>query len=687
MTPSDEPHTEMKMKEFRFGGEDTEGVTLPAEDANISDAIDAYAGLKEAQRTAQLPGNGGFVKALEEALRDGEERLRRAVALSVLSGALKALRGAVRRAAEDDDPAPLKGSALFGQKNGEVTAEGLGDRLEAWREEPPPFFLSVAEDVLEKGDESRWEGWAEWAATHVLYWAREDVNEQIREEGRSPEDVPDEEWDARFSDQLTVETYFWDAVEILASELGTTVAESVFETAQDEALSVVQIERLFGLHEDDPHEDDAAAPRPSPSPETPDYDPDPFTGENNTAGLLAGPFSNAVTGSIMEADGEPAKSNQGEWGQGPGGGPVRVEKLKTPYEGRAVLKVQAAAGADPAEVEAAMGWEMLGRMDMDTVWLHLLLLGHASAPHRDGWDTITIPRKRIENALGLRNGDNYTVAQRAEEVERHVRALQSIYVKFRGVRRHGEVTRLTNSRNPTPLWNIQMVEHADLFEDSVRKDWVLKVKEGIWGEEFLQDWEAPQWTPLPKQWFDQIDRRGKDWTQRLAVALLFLFRINAKRGGKVKLRAEKMLEICGTDLSGSSRRGTERKRRLSKALDSLSHNYKIDVRADRVHMDNTAGISHSKWKTRVATFYPPKDISGELFRNESDGRPPLPEVKGGDWTAGQIKQLRSDLGDTQAEFSGRVGVSRQMISRYENNHDPPSNRVCKILDRLHSRFR
>jgi DNA-binding XRE family transcriptional regulator len=173
----------------------------------------------------------------------------------------------------------------------------------------------------------------------------------------------------------------------------------------------------------------------------------------------------------------------------------------------------------------------------------------------------------------------------------------------------------------------------------------------------------------------------------LAVALLFLFRINAKRGGVVKLRAEKMLDICGTDMEGSSRRRTERKRRLSKALDALRERYNIGVEAGRVHIDNTSGISHADWKGRTATFHPPDEMSGELFRNENDGRPPLPDVKGGDWTAAQIRQLRSDLGDTQSEFAEKLGVSRQMVSRYENRHDPPSDDVRKTLDRLDSRFR
>lgn len=434
--------------------------------------------------------------------------------------------------------------------------------------------------------------------------------------------------------------------------------------------------------------DDAPAPRP----ETPDHDPDPFTGPNGTAGLLAGRFQNGVKDSLLDATGEPAPTTQGEWGLGPDDAPVRVEKLdggNSPYEGRAVLKVQAHSDADPAEVEAAMGWEMLERMDMDTVWLHLLLLGHASAPHRRGErQVMTIPRKRVENVLGFHRGDGKSVEQRAEEVEQHIKALQSIYVRFQGVKRHGDRTRLTNERNATPLWNIQMLEHADLFENSVRRDWVLKVKEGLWGEEFLHEWEDPQWTPLPKEWFDQIDRRGKDWTQRLAVYLLFHFRRNVENGAVVNLNAGTMLDICGADTGGRSQRKTERKKRLSSALDALRDRYGIGVQAERVHMRHTKGMSTENWKTNSATFYPPEKMSGELFRNESDGRPPLPEVKGGDWTKDQIKRLRSDLGWSQAEMAEYLGVSQGYVSQLESGRaTPPSDEKCKLFDRLDSRHR
>jgi DNA-binding XRE family transcriptional regulator len=684
--PEDEPDEEQTFKRFQFGGPDTEPVTVHGEDADIGDAIDAFEGLKEAQRTARLPENEDFVEALARDLRDGKEHLKRAIAISMLEGSLQAFASALGRAEENEDLELFEESALFEEnEEGTFVAEtDLGELMEEWKEEPPEFFSETAANFLE--DTDPWDEWAEWTATHVMYWAAEDVNKELRYLGKNPETVSDEEWDRRFNDRLTVEEYFSDAVQILGAELASGVSDRIQEAVAEQELTFVDLEHLLDLHEDD--EDDAPAPRP----ETPDYDPDPFTGPNDTALLLSGRFQNGVKDSLLEADGEPAETRMGEWGRDHEGAPVRVEKLdggNSPYEGRAVLKVQARADADPAEVEAAMGWEILERVDMDTVWLHLLLLAHASAPHRRGErQVMTIPRKRVENVLGFHRGDGKSVKQRAEEVEQHIKDLQSIYVRFQGVRRHGDRTRLTNERNATPLWNIQMLEHADLFENSVRRDWVLKVKEGLWGEEFLHEWENPQWTPLPKEWFDQIDRRGKDWTQRLAVYLLFHFRRNVENGAVVNLNAGTMLDICGADTGGRSQRKTERKKRLSSALDALRDRYGIGVQAERVHMRHTKGMSTENWKTNSATFYPPDEMSGELFRNDSDGRPPLPEVKGGDWTKDQIKQLRDDLGWYQTDMAEFLDVDQSYVSQLESGKaTPPSDRVCKLLDRLDSRRR
>jgi hypothetical protein len=686
----DEPETDkIKADSRAFHGE-VEFTSPENPEFSLKKNIRSIDQLTEARRT-DLPAVESLWAEVKTHVEENADEISRRLAENLIQALRAEYERQAEAACESGQWDRFESSLLFSSLEDlqEAVEDGpngnpLPDRTpEEWKEDPPERILELAENYT-GGDASSdevAEQWAGQAASAVTYEVSRTVDRWFQTKGVDPDEVSDSTWQKWLRGYLERGPELPALVNQIMEHGAVQIVETLRWSREEQGFTPSRIERFLGLVDEET--------APTPRIDTSDYDPDPFTGPNKTAALLANTFSNAVKNSLMEADGEPAETKVGKWGRGPSGTPVRVEKLKNPYEGRAVLKVQAHSNANPAEVEAAMGWKMLERMDMDTVWLHSVLLAHACAPHRRGnREVMTIPRKRVENALGIRQNRNMTVRERAERVKKHVEALQSLYVQFQGVRRHGEKLHFEGDMTASPLWFVQMKARGqkDLFTGEVTADWHLKVKEGVWGSEFLHN-HGDQWTPFPKEWFDQIDRRGKDWTQRLAVALLFLFRINSKRGGEVKLSAEKMLDICGTDMSGSSRRGTERKRRLSKSLDALSRNYNIDVRAEDVHIDNTSQIEHSEWKQRVATFYPPKEISGELFRNEDDGAPPLPDVKGGDWTAAQIKQLRSNLGDTQSEFAGRLNVSRQMVSRYENRHDPPSDRVRKILDRLDSRFR
>jgi hypothetical protein len=177
----DEPDDEPTFKEFQFGGPDSESVILHGEDADVGDAIDTFNGLHEARRTARRPENEDFVSGLEGALREQEEHLQRAIAFSILSGTLEALEEAVGRAEENGDPEPFEESALFerDEEDGEFSAAvNLEQKVEDWEEEPPAFFQDAAENIL-ADSEDHWKGWAESAATHVMYWAAQDVTQQF----------------------------------------------------------------------------------------------------------------------------------------------------------------------------------------------------------------------------------------------------------------------------------------------------------------------------------------------------------------------------------------------------------------------------------------------------------------------------------------------------------------------------
>jgi len=427
---------------------------------------------------------------------------------------------------------------------------------------------------------------------------------------------------------------------------------------------------------------------PAPRPETKETDPNPFS--DGAAEILSDVFNERALRALMDADGTPAPTYQGEWGKDSTGHPVRVEQLGDPYEGRATFKVQAHGEPDPAKVEASMGWQMLDRMDMDTVWLNLLLLSYATATHRRGErPVIRIGRRTVEKVFGYTNG-NYTVEERAKKIQRHVEALQSIFVQLQNVQRHGDKLHFRGDMaGGAPLWSLRMVAEGekDLFSGETVADWYLEAREGMWATEFLHN-HGNQFTPLPKDWFQQIDRRGsRNYAQRLAVYLLFQFRINSENDARVTCKAETLLNVCGEDLSAERdrHRRSELKQCLSNALDTLARDYGIKVHARQIHKDHTSGMDFNTWRNRKAVFDPPAEIEGRIFKQGDQSAPLLPEVAG-DWRPDQIRHLRKEiLGEAQSDFGDRLGVSKQYVSQMERGVDAPSTKIRKRLDGLQTR--
>jgi DNA-binding XRE family transcriptional regulator len=337
-----------------------------------------------------------------------------------------------------------------------------------------------------------------------------------------------------------------------------------------------------------------------------------------------------------------------------------------------------------------MGWQMLDRMDMDTVWLNLLLLSYATATHRRGErPVIRIGRRTVEKVFGYTNG-NYTVEERAKKIQRHVEALQSIFVQLQNVQRHGDKLHFRGDMaGGAPLWSLRMVAEGekDLFSGETVADWYLEAREGMWATEFLHN-HGNQFTPLPKDWFQQIDRRGsRNYAQRLAVYLLFQFRINSENDARVTCKAETLLNVCGEDLSAERdrHRRSELKQCLSNALDTLARDYGIKVHARQIHKDHTSGMDFNTWRNRKAVFDPPAEIEGRIFKQGDQSAPLLPEVAG-DWRPDQIRHLRKEiLGEAQSDFGDRLGVSKQYVSQMERGVDAPSTKIRKRLDGLQTR--
>jgi len=59
-----------------------------------------------------------------------------------------------------------------------------------------------------------------------------------------------------------------------------------------------------------------------------------------------------------------------------------------------------------------------------------------------------------------------------------------------------------------------------------------------------------------------------------------------------------------------------------------------------------------------------------------------PAESPGEWTPGQINQLRKDLGMSQSEMAGRMGVRQATISDWETGKQSPSPMARRLLDRI-----
>jgi DNA-binding transcriptional regulator YiaG len=54
----------------------------------------------------------------------------------------------------------------------------------------------------------------------------------------------------------------------------------------------------------------------------------------------------------------------------------------------------------------------------------------------------------------------------------------------------------------------------------------------------------------------------------------------------------------------------------------------------------------------------------------------------GEWTPGQIKQVREDLGVSQGELAKRMGVRQATVSDWETGKQSPSPMARRLLDRI-----
>ena len=625
--------------------------------------------------------SGWFVDSLEKAIDDTPEYIAGPVAAFVSARLLGVYSEVVQLEIEKNNRDAFEQTRLvrIEDDTAEFDARLVNEVIEELEEAPPEWLTNVlVSSILPQYRENTDLG--EWMATHIVYWARRDMQKEM---GSDFEALDGDTFGEKLEEHIYSGDgrYFREALEIIANELADIVWGALEEVKHLEEATPLKIEKLLGLHPTSGKDG---------RPETPEMARDPFQGNaGQIAAIPSGPFAMGATRALIQARETPGETFKGAWGMDSGGHPVYVQALGNPYDGKAIYTVRGIGDAKPADMDAGLGWAMLKKIDPDAVWTHLLLLAHAADPGRRGErSVIRVPRHRIERALGLNRSKAHTAAERYEKAKKTINALGSIFVRFQNVHRHGDQLHFSGGSTPSPLWNLSLETYGqvDMFDGGGRANWHLEATEGLWADKFLHENDSPQWTWLPVEWFDKIDRRRSDWAQRLAAYLLFLFRADAKTGHRVDLTAKTMLEICNIDLTrerASSQR-TGLKNKLLGALETLSEAYGIGVDARDVDVKY---IPWGDWKGRVAYFDPPEVIEGNLFqgKNPKARRRELMEP-GGDWTSSQIRALRKRLGMTQEELGRKFGVGRSYICKLENQTRTPSRQIRKGLDKLAARL-
>ena len=654
----------------------TRDLFVPDRKATPQDARLMWEELEHARETVA----DAFTEAVRGVIADTPETIARPVGALVVSYLLGAYSELLEAAAEEGDRGAIEQAQL-------ITLEGdtalfNQERAETLTDSPPEWLHKATVQILESYQKGSDLG--EWMATHIIWWARRDME---RELGTGFGRLTDKEWHDELEARVLDEdgTYFADALSILAERVAAVSISALKDAAELDNIDLQGLDRLLGLTAGD-------------APEIPEMSRDPFRGKDisqggkgRVAALLAGPFARVATNALMDAEGGASDNvdieRGGAWGFDMLGRVTRVEALGNPYEGKAIFTIQG-QNTSPAAMDAQLGQALLKEVGMDVVWVHLLLLAHASDTGRRGERSpMHIPRGRVERALGLSRDRSHgrSVAERYGKARKVIRALSRVFVKFQNVKRHGNQLFYSGDSTESPLWNLSLPEYGQvsMFDDSGSWGWHLVAQEGLWAEKFLHDNQSPQWTWLPVEFFDTINRTRKGYAQRLAPYLLFLHRAQAKNGHRVQLTSETLLKVCQVEPKGvtGAKKRREVKVGLWKALQRLEDDYGFTVDASEV---TERWVPWGEWRGRCAYFDPPEVIAPHLFKSDGPATADLPSPTG-KWTAAQIKALRKKLGLTGAEFGNAVGISKSYVSKLENKHKTASRKLRRVLDKLAKR--
>lgn len=667
-------------------GKETVPVIVPGEDRESIDREKAFKRIRQEYEIVQQPGNRQFVVDLKKALQQRQEEfIAKAASLASLALADWARRAAQKGTTKEQEP-PQEGttkeqkdfeeSLLLTLQDGEfVLTDVAEDRLSEITEGSLP---SPVRDVTEHYVRSEdFDVWAEWVASHIFYWARQDLLQELREGGTDPESLSNDEANRRFESRVTSDEleYGKRAARNLRVEVAGIIARKFLRNAKGNP-SVSQIEHLLELYVPEPD-----------LPRSPDM------GKDGFFPWASGPPASEGATAIRQArEGWPAQDSEDrpeypfDWRY-----PYHVEgKFRIVESGDA--QVPQAAGAESAR-------RVLGKFNQYTIRLHLACATYCLKD--DPGRPVAISRPRVYEMLGLdwNQRPDLSRDQRDEIVEE----------AFLGLRRLGiEIEELDGpDGGPSelglePVWDLDRVRWGrKRVPDSGRildtEDWVLLAQPNAWQQLYLnEETGVRQFHYFSRELIEDIDwhksREGGD----LAIELLKSVRFQYE-GAPRDVTVGTLLQKCQLDGAKDSYKRTRHRGKLVRAIRAQKEwGWEIEwtgwpekyrPNKDRPNKERQPDYPDGWWNGKKrddwerpfheweVTFHPPERLAklnsqaqeaqdlGQIDRRD--------EASLGSWDE-RIKAIMRETGFTQSDLAKHLGVHRAAVNQWINGKRTPS---------------
>lgn len=380
-----------------------------------------------------------------------------------------------------------------------------------------------------------------------------------------------------------------------------------------------------------------------------------------------------------------------------------------------------------------LAWKILEDMGVDTAWLHLLCLAYAVEPQRRGnrGHLFRIPQREVYRCLNLDKRTDLTREERDRRVRDEVERLSSLGLQMIRFELVGERINKNGHRETAFNWENQLSRLWDIgirgygqgyfdWEDGKvvtrYEDWQLVGREGLWGDIFLHGEKSlRQFGYLARQMLDNIDRRKHPFTAALAVTLTFKSRFDP--GVIPSITNREIINLTEEDVYLTDRQARYNlKNQLLNAIEEQEKwgwepdyseweeelcPYRGLEPADNLEEEpwNACPIDMPRgyWDKFLCcrTHFKPQEDSpaGNMFKASlhvkhlSQAQGPFKKKNSKAWTATQIQELRKKHDLTQKELASYLGVSRVLISHFENARRSPTTEQAKKFTELRNKPR